>query len=161
MRCILALTLVAAMALAGCSKKGPVIVKHEVYPVEGRVIWKGKPLGGANITFHPRGWETHDFTAHPAAITDPDGHYRLSTYGKGDGAPAGKYAVTVTAPDRSPKAPKMYAPNILPKEFASPDTSGLETEVVQGNNEVPALDLGGEPEKDSTEKGSTEKKAKG
>ena len=135
---------VTALAAAGCGQKGPVIEKHEVYPVEGQVIWKKKPLAGAYVTFHPKGWKLHDSAPYPAAVTGEDGMYRLDTYGKGDGAPAGKYAITVTAPDRTVKT--MSPPNLLPKEFSSPDTSGLEVEVANGANNVPPIDLGGTPD---------------
>jgi hypothetical protein len=138
----------AAMAvlLAGCGKKAPSIERHAVQPVEGQVIWKQKPLAGAYVTFYPRGWQEHAFSSNPSATTDSDGRYRLGTYKKDDGAPAGKYTITVTCPDRSPSAPKMYPPNILPKEYSTPETSGLEVEIVEGTNVVPPVDLGGKPD---------------
>lgn len=144
--------LVVALVLVSCSKKGPAIERHSVQPVEGQVIWKQKPLAGAYVTFHPQGWEEHSFTTNPAATTGADGRYRLGTYAKGDGAPAGKYVITVTSPDRSPGAPKMYPPNILPKQYSDPKTSGLEVVIVEGTNVVPALDLGGKPDDKENEK---------
>jgi hypothetical protein len=143
---------IAALMVVGCGKKGPSIQRHAVQPVEGQVIWKQTPLAGAYVTFHPRGWEEHAFSNNPAATTGPDGRYRLGTYSKDDGAPAGKYVITVTCPDHSPTAPKMYPPNILPKQYSSPDTSGLEVEIVEGANVVPPLDLGGKPDAEGGKK---------
>ena len=84
--CIAVVT-VAAITASGCGPRAPVIEKHYVNPVEGQVIWKGKPLGNAKVTFNPNGWKLHAFTTLPVGFTEPDGTYRLDTYKHGDGAP--------------------------------------------------------------------------
>jgi hypothetical protein len=45
----------------------------------------------------------------------------------------------------------MGRPNILPKQLSLAKTSGLEVEIVEGENVLPPLDLGGKP--DPEEKG--------
>ena len=147
-------TAVAALTLAGCSKQGPHIEKHEVYPVEGTVIWKGKPLAEARLEFFPKGWKLKPFSHTPVAVTGQDGRFQLSSYGDGDGAPAGKYTITVVCQDPEAKKQKQMfsTANILPKQYARPDTSGLEVEIVEGKNVVPPLDLGGKPDAPSDKK---------
>jgi hypothetical protein len=136
----------AVVLLAGCGPKIASFDRHAVQPVEGQVIWQGQPLAGALVTFHPKGWRTDPGTSAPSAETGPDGRYQLTTYKTGDGAPAGNYAITVVL--RKPRASRsgsMFGPNQLPKQYESPETSGLEVEIVSGANTVPVLDLGGKP----------------
>ena len=66
--CIAVVT-VAAITASGCGPRAPVIEKHYVNPVEGQVIWKGKPLGNAKVTFNPNGWKLHAFTTLPVGFT--------------------------------------------------------------------------------------------
>jgi len=153
MRFLFCTAAVAALTRAGCSKKGPHIEKYEVYPVEGQVIWKGKPLAEARLEFFPKGWSLRPYSHTPVAVTGPDGRFQLSSYGGGDGAPAGKYIITVVCRDPTIKGKQMYSTaNILPKQYSQSATSGLEVEVVEGKNVVPPLDLGGKPDAPSDKK---------
>ena len=71
----------------GCSQ-GPTL-----YPVEGKVIFKGKEAGGATVTFHPK--EGDRVKTEPSVgFTTEDGTFKLNT-GKKSGAPAGTYVVTM------------------------------------------------------------------
>jgi hypothetical protein len=137
---------VAALVLVGCGRKTVHVERHEVFPVEGSVIWKGKPLAEARIEFFPNGWKLKPFSGAPIAKTGPDGRFRVSSYNDGDGAPAGKYILTVVCQDpEAKKQKKMFSTaNILPKQYADPKTSGLEVEIGEGANVIPPLDLGGE-----------------
>ena len=45
------LVVVMALAMVGCSKADRRVA---VYPAEGRVTWKGKPLAGAQLAFYRR-----------------------------------------------------------------------------------------------------------
>jgi len=148
-------TAIAALTLVGCSKPGlPHVEKYEVYPVEGQVIWKGKPLADAHIEFFPKGWSLRPYSHTPLGVTGPDGRFQLSSYGEGDGAPLGKYIITVVCQDpQAKKGKQMFSTaNLLPKQYADPKTSGLEVEIVEGKNVVPPLDLGGKPDAPSNEK---------
>ena len=88
----------AALLLApllGCSGA------HGTASVSGTVLYKGQPVEGATVIFHPKG-ETP--TAKPAqGKTDSGGHFSLAIYfGPGDqpsGALPGDYSVTVTKID--------------------------------------------------------------
>lgn len=126
----------AAFALhAGCSEKG--VVCH---PVRGTMEWAGKPLAEANVTFHPQTPASAEFPR-PVATTDEQGRFSLTTFKTGDGAPAGKYTITVELrqPRQVGEEIVRDGPNVLPPRYASPDTSPLSYEVTAGDNEIPLL----------------------
>src|SRR5882672_7315648 len=64
-----------------------------VYPVRGEVLVNGQPAAGAVIVFNPRDKEK---LRQAYATVQADGSFKLSTYGKFDGAAAGEYVVTVS-----------------------------------------------------------------
>jgi hypothetical protein len=81
------LPLLLGLGCGGSNKKPAVPVRVEAF--------KGKqPCVGANVVFHPL--DDGDLGAHkPNAVIKEDGSADLSTYKDGDGAPVGKYKVTV------------------------------------------------------------------
>ncbi len=62
-------------------------------PVQGRVLWRGKPLSGVRVTFHPQ-FDTGRVAFLPTGWTDANGYFTLSTARIGDGAMPGDYVVT-------------------------------------------------------------------
>ena len=131
---------VCSLLLAGCGEKAPPTLS--VYPVEGQVIWNGKPLSGARVTFYPKDWKTDKSNNYPTAITEAEGRYRLTTHNTGDGAPGGKYTALVIYNKLVPVgAGAMPGRNVLPKKYERPETSDLHVEVVSGTNVVPPFDL--------------------
>src|SRR6185369_11070031 len=67
-----------------------------LYPVEGKVVHKGKEINGAVVTFHPK--DGDPVTAiRPIGLTGEDGKFKLTT-GQNPGAPAGEYIVTFIWP---------------------------------------------------------------
>src|SRR5262245_59067720 len=64
------------------------------HPVSGQVFFRDKPAEGAVVTFVPEGNDDAK-AARPAGVVGPDGGFRLSTRGTFDGAPVGRYAVTI------------------------------------------------------------------
>jgi len=76
--------------VAGCSGG-----REPTYPVEGRVTLRGEPLSSGMIIFRP--------AQGPVATgkIDEQGRFRLSTYGEGDGAVAGRHAVRLGLPDKT------------------------------------------------------------
>ncbi|MGD9721962.1 MAG: hypothetical protein AB7O59_10390 [Pirellulales bacterium] len=127
----LALTLAA-----GCRQPaGPVC-----FPVSGQVLKNGRPLAEALVAFHPVA-QAEDVFPKPSAVTDAEGRFRLMTFTADDGAPAGRYAITVELRATRQVGEELVrdGPNTLPKRYASPQTSQLEYEVVAGENAVPPL----------------------
>jgi len=118
---------VAVLTLSG----GPPCAVHRA----AGVARAGKtPLVGAQIRLHPRGMTLPD-DAVPTATVQADGTFTLTTFTKGDGAPAGDYVATVqwfrVAKDGS------VGGNALPKRYASPTTSPLSVTIREGTNELP------------------------
>ncbi|HEY8505204.1 MAG TPA: hypothetical protein VIL46_11525 [Gemmataceae bacterium] len=68
-----------------------------VFPVEGKVTFRGRPAAGAVVVLRPLNnpddpvWDV----GFPRAAAGRDGSFRVTTYGGGDGAPAGEYAVLI------------------------------------------------------------------
>ncbi len=84
------LVVIAVAALSGCGSD-----RLETFPVQGRVLVDGQPAAGARVTFIPQGGSEAFRRERPIATTDPDGNFSLTTFLRGDGAPAGEYVVTV------------------------------------------------------------------
>jgi len=125
--------------LAGCSsgKKAPVC-----HPVHGTVTSKGKPLAEAVVVFHRVGGDVEG-NQKPMAIAKADGSFDLTTYRSGDGAPPGEYAITVElrALTTGGEEPVRNGPNTLPARYAKPESSGFKYTVVEGDNQIPTLDV--------------------
>jgi hypothetical protein len=132
----------ALALLTGCGRDKNVPGRPPVYPASGQVVYKGQPLEGAFVSFTPTDGLTHGASGR----TDAQGRFTLTTFDPGDGAPAGRYRVTVTkakaiiTPD--PVDPEARPPlkveqkHLVPAKYSAPEKSGLEAEVTQsGENE--------------------------
>jgi hypothetical protein len=125
----------------GCGGKS-----HEaVYPVKGQVFYKGKAAAGAVVWFHRLDAETPG-TGQPATQTPPrgvvqeDGSFEMSTYATKDGAPAGRYRVTVRW--TKSKGGGDNEENLLPLRYMDPKSSSLPVvEVKAEPNELARFDL--------------------
>jgi hypothetical protein len=94
--------------LAGCGAPtgAPAEARALVVPVSGKVLSAdGKPVANAWVVFNPREIPGHEANA----PTGADGSFRLSTFGKEDGAIPGRYVVTVE-PHPYPKGRKPSIP---------------------------------------------------
>jgi hypothetical protein len=78
-----------AVGLAGCGRPAG------LYPVSGKVLYKGEPAAGAVVYFHREGPSPAPASTIPFGIVEEDGSFYLSSDGQGDGCPPGKYAVLV------------------------------------------------------------------
>lgn len=110
--------------------------------VSGTVKFKGSPLGGATVTFHPLSKEGRTAVAR----TSDAGTFQLSTVKDKDGALPGEYRVTVskTTDDQAaatqpaatfdmaaPAKPVKYK-SVIPAKYGNPDLSGLTATVKKG-----------------------------
>lgn len=84
----------AILSSTGCGNAS------RVYEVEGQLLVGGKPASNAAVAFHPLNGTTDSATC-PVALTDSNGHFRLSTFSQHDGAPVGDYIVTLIWRDDS------------------------------------------------------------
>ncbi len=117
----------------GCSSHDSSVPgRQKTYPVEGVVLYKGKPVEGATVVFNS---STENRGA--TALTDAKGRFALTTFKPGDGAVAGKHQVQISkieiekGPERDPEATPLPVKEIylLPKKYGSFQTSGLTADV--------------------------------
>ena len=127
-----------AVALASCSKSPE---KPATYPVSGRVLYEGNPATGAVVILHAIGGAATG--ERPRAKADGKGEFTLSTFTKGDGAPAGEYAVTVEW-KRSDDHPEQGV-DLLPASYSDPKISKLKVTIAAGSNEPLVLKLTRKP----------------
>ena len=119
--------------------------RPETVPLSGTVMYQGKAVDGADVTFTPNPGAGD--AAKPAqGKTDANGTFRVKTYfGPDDepnGALAGDYTVTIRKIDlpQGIVSPENYKPpkNQLPERYADPKQSGLSATVKPGEkNEFP------------------------
>ena len=117
------------------------------YPVHGEIfVAQGKDrmaAAGAIVVFHPTVPASGDVPL-PTAHVGEDGRFELTTYVKGDGAPAGEYAVTIEwLPPRPPPPhkPKQTGDRFRGR-YADPRTSTIRYAVQESkDNNVPTIEL--------------------
>ncbi len=128
------LTLVGGLtlSLAAC-RRGD---RRPVYPVSGEVFYKGKPAEGAQVTFVPRD-DNDPKLPRPGAQVRKNGSFRLSTYASYDGAPAGRYAITIVYRSSARKEnDENVGPDLLQGRYADPKTTPLAAEVKKETNDL-------------------------
>ncbi len=84
--------------LAGC---GGGLEKFPTAPVTGTVLCNGSPVEMAIVYFEPLREGDSPGGKQGYALTDSNGRFTISTYGKEDGAVIGKHRVRVGPPARS------------------------------------------------------------
>jgi hypothetical protein len=134
------LVLAAALACPACS--------GGLNTVRGKVLYKGEPIKGAVVAFHPKN-DDSAAAFRPTGFTDENGVFTLSTQ-KDSGAPAGEYRVTVIWLDE-PAEPVGSAvslsqgipdrPDRLKGRYADPAKSGLTAVIRSGANELEPFKL--------------------
>lgn len=68
--------------------------RPKLYPTDGIVLFQGKPAVGATVTLIPVGKSGPRISA--TGKVGEDGTFKLTTYQLNDGAPAGRYKVTIS-----------------------------------------------------------------
>jgi len=122
------------IGIAGCGGEPA----NGVYPVRGQVLYRGRPVANAQITFHPVSATGKD-GVRPVGRVDEQGQFTLTTFKRGDGAPPGEYRVTVIwylATPTRPGSDDTQPVNYLPAKYADAETSQLTATVIAGNNDL-------------------------
>lgn len=129
------LAVLALLLAIGCAQK--VDDGLTKFPVTGTVLVDGKPQAGVRVRFFRYGKPGRTNADTPAAVTDREGRFVLSTNGDGDGAVAGTYKVTFFW--KRGNAPGT--PDLLGGRYTKLETSPFEVTVVEGENELPPFEL--------------------
>ena len=116
-------------SISGCSGNRSMPKEFgQLYPVEGKVTFDGKPLRGGNVTFFAL---DHDMTQlQPMGLIDGEGNYFVSSYQQ-KGAPAGKYRVIVLPAEGSDR---NHPP--IDRRYGRYETSGIEITVEPKENKI-------------------------
>lgn len=131
----------------GRSKIPEIQGKLPVFPVKGKLLLDGKPLANANLVFHPTTPLPKDASQIlPRGRTSEDGDFTLTTYSDNDGAPAGKYRVTVSYRGTHQNLRTNEEPDLMPSAYRNPRASVLKAEVQEGDNDLPPLEIKLTPE---------------
>ena len=145
MKLFLPLTLIMVItAVLGCGSdvpKGP--EKISTTPVDGVVTLNGKPAAEVSISLHHS-----EGKVAPRGISDKDGKFSIATYGKDDGAPAGKYKVTAAKNMTKEISPGVLAPpppggfkSDIPTKYESVNTTDILVEIKAGEKNSLKIDL--------------------
>jgi hypothetical protein len=87
------------------------------------------------VVFHPVAAPLTEGAGNPSAQVLRDGSFALTTFDEADGAPAGDYAVTVQWRKLIRNgAEALPGPDIVPPDYARPETTPLKATVVEGEN---------------------------
>ncbi len=135
----MALMIAFLACVAGCSHNSD----KAVYPVRGRVLYRGQPVANAQVTFHPVGHVKRE-TIRAIGKVDDRGYFALTSFKDGDGAVPGDYQVTVVWYLAQPVrrgSDETVSANYLPDMYAHVETSRLTATVTPGNNDLPQFDL--------------------
>lgn len=121
-------------------EKGTVVKKKPTFPVSGKLTLEGKPVVGGTITLHTYNTETEKWASVCDGVTDASGNFKLTTYSKFDGAPAGQYAVTVVKTGKGYYDGEIKEQTQLPEKYATPATSPVRVPILENSNTL-NLDL--------------------
>jgi hypothetical protein len=128
-----------------------------IYPIKGKVLFKGKPISGGTVVFELDGGSA------PAASKDnpaggplratgriePDGSFRLMAFSGTEGVPEGNYKVGISSiPPRteanlfdSAALARKSNPDVLQGKYSDPKNSGLRAEVSKDQTNEPTFNL--------------------
>jgi hypothetical protein len=144
------LTAAVTSLLAGCGSD-----EVPVFPVRGKVLYRGRAAANAEVVFHPAEDDPRLAALCIHGTADAEGVFELTTYRRGDGAPAGDYVVTVfwprprsgapvagdSADPEDPESADLEGGDFFQGRYGSRSASKLRATVGEQENELPPFDL--------------------
>lgn len=127
--------LAAIPMTAGCETRPYDAVP--LFPAQGMVMSEGKPAVGAVVLLTPDVPRKDGLT--PVGRAGEDGKFWLTTYENNDGAPPGRYRVTINWPER--KAGGGPPADRLKGRYADVSKSRWSVEIKEAPNTLPTLEL--------------------
>jgi len=112
------------------------------FPIGGQIHCDGRPAAGAKVRLFPLDREPRLARAAAWGTVAGDGTFEVKTLGFAEGAPAGKYAVTVAyEPPMICGEDYQPGPQVLAAELTDPHTTPLAIEVLPEPNQLGLLAL--------------------
>ena len=139
-RCIaiLFVATVCVATTAGCGRSGG------LYPVSGKVLYKGAPAVGATVSFVPKGASDGPAADVPLGVVTEDGTFTLAGP-RGQGAAAGEYIVLVEWKEGAGKvkgrSPGLNAPDRLKGRYLNTNRPLLMATVKPQSNDLAPFEL--------------------
>jgi hypothetical protein len=135
----LALGVGLVLSMASCGTK---YVQAKVYPVKGKALFDGKPATGATVILHSAGAPLPKDVSPSGKVTS-SGVFEISSYGGGDGAPAGEYVAVIDWQPvvDQPDGTSVRGPSPIAATYAQPGSSPLKVTVKESSNELAPFDL--------------------
>ena len=130
------LTAVLALTCASCGNKS------NIYPVSGKVTFKGSPASGATVFFYRQGGDP--MNEHMVmGIVQEDGAFELVCGSLGKGAPPGEYDVVIEWKEVSgqSKGRPQRGPDKLNGRYADPKHPRLHATIKAERNNLAPFDL--------------------
>ena len=124
-------TAVLALACVSCGNK------DNIYPVSGKVMYKGAPAAGATVFLYRQGGDSmNDHTI--MGIVQGDGSFELVCGSFGKGAPPGKYDVAIEWKHVSgqSKGRPRHGPDQLKGRYADPKRPRFRTTIEARRNDL-------------------------
>lgn len=129
--------LAVALFGAGCGEDGP--PRAALHPASGIVKVDGQPAAAVQVRLRPANDPDSLDALVPFGKTGDDGAFTLGTYEAGDGAPAGRYKVTLFWPDRPPGP--SPGDDLLGGVYALGRNTTLEATISEGDNAIPTFEV--------------------
>jgi hypothetical protein len=133
---VLCVTAALVFACVSCGNK------NNIYPVSGKVMYKGSPASGATVFFCRKGGDTmNDHMI--MGIVQGDGSFELVCGSMGKGAPPGQYNVLIEWKQVSGqrKGSPQHGPDKFKGRYADPKHPLLRATVEAKTNDLPPFEL--------------------
>jgi hypothetical protein len=126
----------AALLALACTSCG-----NGLYPVSGRVVYKGQPAAGAAVFFQRQGGDPVNEPMIMGLVQD-DGSFTLVCGSQGKGAPPGEYDVLIEWKRAVHKAGReQKPPDRLKGRYADPKSPLLQATIKAETNNLPPFEL--------------------
>lgn len=116
---------IALTFLDGCSNSAPAPLQQQTVPAKGTVTYQGRPVPGAELTFHSENPAESGF-----GLTNARGEFRCLSNESGNGIAPGDYVVSITCRAIS-----------IPLKYADPESSPLTVTIEDGQENHFPLEL--------------------
>jgi hypothetical protein len=116
--------------------------RNDIYPVSGKVTYKGSPASGAIVFFHRQGGDPMNEHMIMGIVQD-DGSFELVCGSLGKGAPPGEYDITVEWKQVSGQSNgrPQHGPDKLNGRFADPKRPLFHATIKAERNDLASFDL--------------------